>query len=322
MNVAMISRWHVHADEYTRILQAADGVTITAVYHEDEASGKEWADKVGCKFVANLDDIINDKSIDAVAVNSATNLHPEIIIAAANAGKHVFTEKVLALHNNEAEAIKAAIIKAGKTFVISFPHLVRPELLKAKEIMESGKLGKVSYARVRNVHSGASANWLPPHFYNEEQCGGGAMIDLGAHPMYTLAWLLGDPLTVQSTFTEVMGKGVEDNAVSVLTFANGAIGVSETGFLSTGNPYTVEISGTDGALMIHDGLSYCGTDTDKQWVDVTDLPEAAPLPCAQFAKIAQENGQIEEFGIEKAVRLTKIMDAAYRSKLSGAAEKV
>ena len=322
MNVAMISRWHVHADEYTKILSEAEGCNVVAVYHEEEEAGKAWAEKVGCKFVADLNEIWADESIDAVAVNAATNIHPDIIVAAAEAGKAIFTEKVLALTNAEAERIAAAVKKSGKTFMISYPHLVRPEMIKAKEIMSSGKLGKVSYARVRNVHNGASAGWLPPHFFSEEQCGGGAMIDLGAHPMYTLAWLLGEPVTIHSTFTDVTGCGVEDNAVSVLTFACGAIGVSETGFISTGNPYTLEISGTEGALMIHNTLSYCGNDTDKQWVEVTDLPEAQPLPCAQFAAIAPKGEQIEEFGIDKAVRLTKLMDAAYRSYKSGAAARV
>ncbi len=322
MNIAMISRWHVHADEYANALAAAPGCKIAAVYHEDAESGRAWADKLGCQFVANLDDIWADAAIDAVAVNSATNLHPDIICAAAKAGKAVFTEKVLALTNPEAERIERAIAQGGKTFVISFPHLTRPELIKAKQIMDSGALGTVGYARVRNVHNGSSADWLPAHFYSAEQCGGGAMIDLGAHPMYTLAWLLGEPITVQSTFTNVTDRPVEDNAVSVLTFKNGAIGVSETGFVSSGNPYTLEISGTDGALMIHNGLRYSGKDTGGKWVEVTDLPAEQPLPVQQFADVAQRNGQIEEFGIEKAVRLTKIMDAAYRSFRDGGAAKV
>ena len=64
--------------------------------------------------------------------------------------------------------------------------------------MESGKLGQITYARVHNYHNGSvapqadgSLGWLPPHFYDEVQTGGGAMMDLGAHPMYTLHWFLG-----------------------------------------------------------------------------------------------------------------------------------
>ncbi len=84
------------------------------------------------------------------------------------------------------------------------------------------------------------------------------MIDLGAHPMYTLNWFMGEPKSVVSMFTQVTNRGVEDNAVSVIEFANGAIGVSETGFVTTGMPYVLEMSGTQGSLMVHnDILEYC-----------------------------------------------------------------
>lgn len=63
--------------------------------------------------------------------------------------------------------------------------------LFAKKAIDEGWLGKVTLARVRNAHDGVSSGWLPPHFFDEATCGGGAMMDLGAHPMYLLAWLLG-----------------------------------------------------------------------------------------------------------------------------------
>lgn len=322
MNIAMISRWHVHADQYADALKAAPGCAITAVYHEHEADGRAWADTLGCRFAADLAQIWADPDIDAVAIDAATNLHPDILCAAARAGKAIFTEKVLTLTNEDAERVRSAVVDSGVTFVISFPHLARPELIEAKRILDSGALGKVSYARVRNVHNGASAGWLPAHFYDPEQCGGGAMIDLGAHPMYTLAWLLGEPETVQSCFTNVTGQAVEDNAVCVLTFAGGAIGVAETGFVSTGNPYTLELSGTDGALMIHNGLRYCCPETENRWADVEVLPDAQPLPVLQFAEVAQRGGQIPQYGIDAAVRLTRIMDAAYRAHRDGCAASI
>ena len=123
--------------------------------------------------------------------------------------------------------------------------------------MESGKLGQITYARVHNYHNGSvapqadgSLGWLPPHFYDEVQTGGGAMMDLGAHPMYTLHWFLGEPKSVVSQFTQVTHRGVEDNAVSVLEFEGGAIGVSETGFVTSGNGYFLELSGTQGSLHV------------------------------------------------------------------------
>ena len=74
--------------------------------------------------------------------------------------------------------------------------------------MRSGKLGKLNYVRVRKAHNGATGNWLPA-FYDPIACGGGAMVDLGAHPMYLLCDFLGEPRFVQSAFTFVTGRAVE-----------------------------------------------------------------------------------------------------------------
>ena len=184
-------------------------------------------------------------------------------------------------------------------------------------MLDSGKLGRITYARVRNVHNGSSADWLPPHFYDKAQCGGGAMMDLGAHPMYTLYWLLGAPKAITSTFTQVTNRGVEDNAVSVIEFENGAIGVSETGFVSECNPYTLEISGTDGALMVHgETAQWGGKATGGKWVDL-ELPEKAPLPIDQWVD-AVTDGTPAPSTIDEAVMLTRLMDGAYKAFETGA----
>ena len=80
---------------------------------------------------------------------------------------------------------------------------------------------------------GSLADWLPPHFYNAKECGGGAMIDLGAHGMYLARWLLGKPVKITSTFNKLTGREVEDNAISVIEFENKALAINETSFAIT-----------------------------------------------------------------------------------------
>ena len=144
-------------------------------------------------------------------------------------------------------------------------------------------------------------------------CGGGAMIDLGAHPMYLLCALLGEPVSVKSTFTQMSGRGVEDNAVSLLEFENGAIGVSETGFMSVGYPFTIELGGTKGALLMRNqNVCWCCEETGNQWVDVAELPEKRPSPLAQWAMAEKPEDISPDFNIEVAVRLTRVMEAAYK----------
>lgn len=317
MKAAIIGTWHVHTEEYTKAILDNPKAEAAVVWDQDEARGRAFADKMGLPFTADLDSILNDAEIDSVVICSATCDHPELLTKAANAGKNIFTEKVLTIGVEDAQRVAGAVKAAGKVFTISYPHRTFPTLRAAKVLMDSGKLGRVTYARVRNVHNGSSADWLPPHFYDKAQCGGGAMMDLGAHPMYTLYWLLGEPKTITSTFTQVTNRGVEDNAVSVIEFANGAIGVSETGFVSECNPYTLEISGTDGALMIHgETAQWGGKATGHKWVDL-ELPEKALLPIDQWVDAVTE-GKPAPSTIEEAVMLTRLMDGAYKSFETGA----
>ena len=184
-NFAMLGKWHVHAEGYARELNALPDCRITKVWDADETAAKAWAESLGCQS-ATVEEILADASIEGVVVCNATNEHTDLILRACRAGKAVFTEKVLALTLKEAEAIRAAVRENGTRFAISFPHLSEPWTCFALDTARSGKLGKLNYVRVRKAHNGATGNWLPPHFYDPIACGGGAMVDLGAHPMYLL----------------------------------------------------------------------------------------------------------------------------------------
>lgn len=317
MNVAIISSWHVHTREYTEALYKMPSVNITAFWDEDKAVGEKWAEEFNCKFVENYDDILADKSIDGIMMTAKTSMHGEMLLKAAKAGKHIFTEKVLALTSDECYAIRDEIVKNNLKFTISYPHQCRADVQFAKRMLDENLLGNITYGRIRNAHDGSSAGWLPEHFYDEAQCGGGAMMDLGAHPMYLLAWFLGNPVNIVSCFTKVTDRAVEDNAVSVLEFARGTIGVSETGFVSESNPFTLELSGTDGSLMIHgDHTSYANRETDGKWVDVTEFPPAWPMPLEQW--VGSIDGTVENhLDIEAAVQLTRLMEGAYSSQKTG-----
>lgn len=316
MNIAMISAWHVHAHDYAKQIMNNKNCEITAIWDEDVERGNKWAQELNCKFYEDYDMLSQDNSIDGVVIASPTSMHTDLIMKAANAKKHIFTEKVLALQVEDCTKIKQAIEKNNVIFTISFPHKCRNDLIAAKNIAGSGEIGQLTYARVRNVHNGSINDWLPQHFYNKEQCGGGAMIDLGAHSMYLLEWILGKPKSITSTFTNVTNRPVEDNAVCVIEFNNGAIGVSETGFVSSYNPFTLEISGTKGAILVRNGVSYASEKTEGKWVNMEDLPDSLPTPIQQWIDSIL-NGTKPYFGIDDAISLTEIMEAAYQSFESG-----
>lgn len=316
----MISFWHVHARGYAREAAAIPGVEIAAVWDEKPERGQRFAQELGCRYEENYADILADSSIEGVIMCAPTTIHADLMIQAAQAGKHIFTEKVLTVEPEEAAAVQKAVEENNVCFCISFPHRTRRDLLFVKKLVEDGELGKVTYARVHNCHNGSSADWLPADFYDQQQTGGGAMIDLGAHGMYLLPWLLGEPLTVQSTFTQASKRGVEDNAVSVMTFPEGAIGVAETGFVHRYDPMTVEVVGTEGSVIVRgdDPVQLCSQKTGGVWTEIlnSELPVQLPSAMQQWINAIELNmGTL--FDIENAAALTKVMKAAYRAAEAG-----
>jgi len=323
----MLSRWHVHAGGYANQLKSRPDVTLTVVWDEEPEKGKEFAEKLGIDFEPDLDKLLAREDVDAVCINAPTNIHRDVMVKVANAGKHIFTEKVLAPTVAECEEIRDAVAKSGVKFCISYPHRAFPHNLMAKKVLDDGLLGDVMYLRIRNAHNGASAGWLPPHFYDEVQCCGGAMMDLGAHPMYLISWLFGKPSEISSAFTYVTGHAVEDNAVSVMKYPSGAVAVSETGFVSANSPYMLELYGTEGSLVITGNeVRLFSTKNGSEingWMTLSPyrLPKALPDPITQFVEGVLYDKEII-FGMDDAIALTEIMEAAYHAHKQGGFVKV
>ena len=313
MKTAIYGVWHVHAPDYTRTAQKHG--EVVGFYEPDDALAKAFGDLFGLPRFATPEELLASDA-EGVIVCSATNTHADDMVKIARAGKHIFTEKVLALTDEDCERVAEAVRESGVTFTISLFQKYLASRRAVKAVCESGELGNINYLRFRNCHSGSSNNWLPAHFYNREQCGGGAMIDLGAHGMYLAHWILGEPITAKSAFTlcnqnpgaaKKNVDGVEDNAVTVMTFADGAIAVNETGFVSCCSPVIFEVHGDKGYVyMEKDRVIKCTQATGGKQVEV-ELPEALPLPIEQFVT----GNVLPGCGMDEAKALTHMMVMAY-----------
>jgi scyllo-inositol 2-dehydrogenase (NAD+) len=256
MNVALLSKWHVHAVDYAREAIENEAITIKTVWDEKQERGTQWAEELGVSFEADLQNVLDDPNIDGVIVTTATDRHKEIIIAAANHGKHIFTEKVLAFTVKECEEILAAVDRNNVQLMVNLPRLTESFYLYAQQAVDKGLLGDVTYIRCRVAHNGSVPSeenpkgWLPQHFYNKEECGGGALIDLGAHPIYLTNRLGGKVKAVSGKLNELYKLGVDDNAIVMVEYESGAMGMIETGFLSYGSPQQLELYGTEGTIMV------------------------------------------------------------------------
>jgi len=236
------------------------------------------------------------------------------MVAAAEAKKHIFTEKVMALTVADCDAIIEAIERNGVKFGISFPHRCMGRNLFIKNAVESGMVGDVTLLRTRNCHDGALAGWLPDYWYVKETTGGGAMMDLGAHPMYLSRWILGKPVRIQSMFANLTGHEVEDNSVCTIEFENKAIAISETSLVSPMTPTMLEIYGSKGVILsADDDVKYITRENrelvEGGWVKAK-LPPDLPHPIRQFIDGVLYGAKIE-FDEIAGRELTELMEAAY-----------
>lgn len=333
IRVAVCSFWHVHAKDYAKQAAEHPETELVAIWDEFPERGRMEAATRGIAFYENLQDMLDNADIDAIIVTTSTADHLTVMTAAAEAGKHIFTEKVIALTNEECNQIIASIEQAGVTLTVSLPRLNTPFTQGAQSILASGLLGELTLVRARLSHSGAlpteeaPGGYLPAQFFKLEESGGGAMTDLGCHPMYLTSLLLGLPESVSASYGYITGKEVEDNAVVTLRYASGALGIVEAGFVNRASPFTLELHGTDGSAIYsaHDGKliyrsSKLAGEAAREWL-VSELPSALPTAFEQWITHIQ-NGTKAEANIALARDLTKLIEASNQSARKGAVQLV
>ena len=321
VRLAMLSRWHLHARLYARQANESGKAKITAVWDEDAARGQEWADMLGCDFVAGIDDILARDDVDGVVVDAPTSMHAEILIKSAKAGKHIFTEKAMTLTMDEAHEVEKVVRESGVMFMISFVHRINGAIDFMKDAIDKGILGDISKFRMHYSHSGASAGWLPDYWFDGKTAGGGALMDLGCHHLYIARYLMGEPKSIYSQFNSLTGRGdVEDNSECLIEFKNNAIGSISTSLVAYAAPSTTEIYGTKGAIFHSSGpLRMCTQEMDEKlggkhvWFEPT-LPPNHPIPIHQFINALDENDVSHiGYGMQDGIDLTQLIEGAYRS---------
>jgi 1,5-anhydro-D-fructose reductase (1,5-anhydro-D-mannitol-forming) len=310
IRVGVLGFWHVHAAEYaTRVRQHPD-TELVAVWDDDPDRGRAAAEAVEAAFVDDLDKLLARDDIDAVIVTTATSAHRAIMLGAAQAGKHIFTEKLLAPTVAEAEEIIGRADSAGIALVVSLPHLYRGYTRAILEQLDERRLGELTFCRIRLSHDGAIAGWLPERFYDPSAAIGGALSDLGCHPVYLTQLFLGAlPATVSATYAAFTKRQVEDQAVVSLGYPGGAIGVVETGFLSRG-PFIIEMHGTSASLAYESTdnrllVRRAGADS---WQSLS-VPQDDADAFSRWVTHIREGTRADD-NLTRAVELTRLVSAA------------
>lgn len=319
INIAFISKWFIHAERFANYVTQYAECRIAAVYDYDTDRGKAWAQELGCSFTESYEEILQNREIDAVVIMVPVKYHAEYIIKAAEAGKHIFTEKPLAGSIEDACKIREAVRKSNIHFILSDP-VKKPALMYAKNMVEEGKIGRVTSMRVRitteELADNTLSDWRRNHT-GEEMCGGD-LIDIGHHSVHILHWFLGKAdsvVSVCSQVTEFAKKDqTEDNAVAVFGYKDGVIGIAEAGSVSKGNRYEYEIFGTQGCIQgTKTSLRYCKE--DGEWISVSesDFPKAYEYILYYWIRNIVEDRKDNMFGIEESFEVLEMILAAYRS---------
>lgn len=170
-----------------------------AVCTSKEETAKKAAEFLGIeKYTVNEDDIINDPSIDIIDICTPNIYHYQTLKKAIKAGKHIYCEKPLCVTYAQAKEIEKLAASSSLTTQIVFNNRFLPAVMKAKELIDNGKLGRILSFRCEYLHASAAdpnknAGWKQ----NKDICGAGTLFDLGSHAVDLVYYLCGDIVNVK-----------------------------------------------------------------------------------------------------------------------------
>lgn len=239
---------------------------IVAFYNRSYGTAKKFAEKYGGKAYHTIEDLLNS-DVDAVSVCTANAYHASVSIQALKAGKHVLCEKPMATTLEDCEAMVETAKKTGKFLMIGQNQRLAKAHVKAREMIESGKLGKVISFQTAFCHPGPEA-WTGKKeswFYDKKVASFGVMADLGVHKTDLIHYLMGEKIIKTSAVMATIDKkmvdntpiSVDDNAFAIYTLESGVIGsmhVSWTNYGKEDNSTRIHLEG--GNIRCYDDEKY------------------------------------------------------------------
>jgi len=279
----------------TRLIESVQGksgkIGFAAVVTRDPDSKRELAARFGLELTARYEDVLSDRNIDAVVLATPHSQHASQIIAAAQAGKHVFAEKPFTLTRADAERAIAACRAAGVTLQIGFNRRYAPAYLEMEKRIGAGDIGRLRH--VEGNFSGPPSYQTEPGNWrsNQIESPGGAMTARGVHVLDSMLHLAGRVESVFA-FSERLQHtiDVDDTTACALRFAGGVTGLIAT--LHAASPfYRIHAFGSAGALEMRGETELLLSDLDGH------------VQRFAYAPADKERAVLEAFGGAVAQRL-------------------
>jgi predicted dehydrogenase len=287
---------HIHTPDFVKRLNVrreAGEVQVKSVWDHDQARAQVRADQMpGASVAATAEDIINDPEITAIVVCAETNRHLDLVLAAAKAKKDLFVEKPLGLGEKDANAMSEAILKENVRFQTGFFMRSQPIQQYIKREVIQGHLGKLTRAIYTNCHGAVLGGWFDTEWNwltDPKQAGGGALLDLGAHPLdliiSTFSLTEGEIMDAKASVGNRVGRHgteIDEYGTGLVTFQSGFEAVIAASWDDAGPLHSpIAIHGTEGQFLVQGGqLLYQSKHVDgmdgKTPVPSESMPPAAP----------------------------------------------
>jgi predicted dehydrogenase len=297
--------------------QKANGSQLLAVMRRDAGKAADYAMRHGVpRWYADADRLIDDPEVDAVYVGTPPESHEELARRVAAAGKPCYVEKPMARSHAECARMVAAFAAAGLPLFVAYYRRRLPRFVKAKELIDAGRLGVVTDVQVRLAqpkHRNPGTGWR----LSAEIGGAGLFLDLASHTLDVIDYLLGPLRDVGGVAANLASPYDVEDGVAMHFRAGagrGAVGTGMWNFAAARGEDRVEITGTDGRIV----MSTFGNEPVR-FEDAGGKPELFDLPNPEHVQqlliqtIVDEllgrapRGHCPSTG-ESAARTSKVMD--------------
>jgi len=277
LNVGIIGLGGI-ARAHCDALQTLDNIDLVAVADLEEENRQKYVGQYDIpKAYPHHSKLLEDESIDAVAVVNGHQLHHQLVVDACNAGKHVLVEKPMALSLEQCDAMIEAAAANNVKLMVGYSQHYYGTSLKAKEILDSNELGPVmtavTYMAKNWNHSGRKPQ------YRSRFHGGGMWLTNGVHVVDRLTWVIG---AQAHSVSAVVGnyahyQASDDSTTAFVRYKNGRAGVAVTsGFADGGPTHECHVICTNGSLRFSQhGEKFVKVGKGNEWKDVSfDDPPA------------------------------------------------
>jgi len=227
-------------------------IDVVAVSDLSKKALKDAKDAGVKKTLTNYEQLLKEPDIEAVIIALPTHLHLQCAKQAAEAHKHIFLEKPVAIDLNEAKEIVATAQRNSVKLMVGYPLRFNARFRELKAKMESGILGDVEIAYATFISSGPFFHRadgytpvpVPEWWFNKKLTGGGVLVDLGSHIINLLRWFFGEITDIKSHLGHRFNLDLEDSAVCLTKFDSGTTAVMTVGWFLQGYVLKTEFFGT------------------------------------------------------------------------------